>query len=66
MTALIGGSILLIVASAAVLIFGWIGANENLIWGSIAASVAAAVCLALAYAKSRTPVGKRNPPPKKG
>ena len=36
MTALIGGSILLIVASAAVLVFGWIGANENLIWGSIA------------------------------
>ncbi|MFP5297467.1 MAG: hypothetical protein ACLGHL_00575 [Actinomycetota bacterium] len=64
MTALIAGSLVLIVASAVVLVFGWIGANESLIWASIAASVAAAVCLALAYAKSRTPVTKRNPPPK--
>lgn len=64
MTTLIAVSIALIVGSAAVLVFGWIGANESLIWGSIAASVAAAVCLALAYAKARTPAARRNPPPK--
>ena len=53
MTYLILGSIVCIAASAAFLIFGWVGANETLIYLSIAASIGAAVCLALAYSKSR-------------
>jgi len=52
-TWLIAGSILGIVASAVSLGFGWIGANEVLVWTSIAFSVTSAVCLALAYSRSR-------------
>lgn len=54
MTYLIIGSIVAIAASAAFLIFGWMGANEILIYLSIAASIGAAVCLALAFSRSRT------------
>lgn len=54
MTFLIVGSIVAIAASAAFLIFGWVGANEILIYLSIAASIGAAVCLALAFSRSRT------------
>ena len=54
MTYLIIGSIVAIAASAAFLIFGWVGANEILIYLSIAASIGAAVCLALAFSRSRS------------
>lgn len=71
MTYLIAGSILAIVLSAVFLILGWVGANETLIYLSIAASVAAAVCLALAYSRSRgaapplvAPPAEEDPPAK--
>ena len=35
---MIAGSIILIVASAVALVLGWVGADETLIWVSIAAS----------------------------
>jgi hypothetical protein len=54
MTYLIVGSVLLILASATALVFGWIDSNESLIWLSVASSVGAAVCLALAYHRSRS------------
>lgn len=54
MTVLIGGSVLLIAASAIALVFGWAGASEPLILTSIVASVASAVMLALAYYRSRS------------
>lgn len=54
MTYLIIGSIVAIAASAGFLIFGWLGANEILIYLSIAASITAAVCLALAFSRSRS------------
>jgi hypothetical protein len=63
MTYLIAGSILLILASAVSLGLGWVGANETLIWVSILASVGAAVCLALAYYRSKSPSGKVTQPP---
>jgi hypothetical protein len=53
-TALIAGSIVFIGLSATSLGFGWLGARAELIWVSIAASGASAVCLALAYYRSRT------------
>jgi hypothetical protein len=64
-TYLIGASILLILASAVSLVMGWVGANENLIWFSILASVVSAVRLALAYFRSRHPRGSVTPPPTK-
>lgn len=66
MTALIAGSIAAILISAGTLVFGWLGANESLIWTSIVASVTAAVLLALAYARSRSPRGTPSPPPREG
>src|SRR3989337_2680132 len=53
MTSLVGASVLLIAASAVALIFGWVTADESLIWTSIAASVAYGVALALAYGRGR-------------
>ena len=53
MTALIGGSVLLIAGSALALVFGWITAQSVLIWTSIAASVTAGILLALGYYRSR-------------
>ena len=44
---------LLIVASAIALVFGWASANESLIWTSIVSSVLAAIALALAFLRSR-------------
>jgi hypothetical protein len=61
-TALIAGSILLIGAATACLAFGWMGENEALIWGSIAASAGSGVCLALAYYRSRAAASA--PPPR--
>ena len=54
MTVLIGTSVLLIAGSAIALVFGWTGADQSLIWTSIAATAAAAVTLALAYFRSRS------------
>jgi hypothetical protein len=65
-TGLIAGSILLIVASAVALVLGWIGSNEALIWTSVAASVGAAICLALAYYQSRTRPVRPNAPVRPG
>ncbi len=53
MTALIGGSMLLIALAAVTLVIGWIGADPPLIWTSIAASVVSAVLLALGYYRAR-------------
>lgn len=64
MTYLIAGAVLLIVGSAISLVAGWIGANETFIWVSIFASVGAALCLALAYHRSRHPGTGTNRPPK--
>ena len=38
MTVLIGASVLLIAGSAIALVFGWTGADQSLIWTSIAAT----------------------------
>ena len=62
MTALIGGSLLLIVVAAVALTTGWMGANEPLIWTSIVASVAAAVMLSLGYYRSKAEAGRRTAP----
>lgn len=62
MTALIGGSLLLIVVAAVALTMGWVGANESLIWTSIVASVAAAVMLSLGYYRSKAEASRRPAP----
>jgi Zn-dependent protease with chaperone function len=54
MTALIGGSVLLIVIASVTLVLGWAGTNEPLIYTSITSSVASFVCLALAYYRSKS------------
>ena len=63
MTALIGGSVLLIAASALALVFGWVTAESALIWISIVMSVLAGVLLALGYQRSRVELsrGRRAP-----
>ena len=58
MTGFIGGSLLLIIASAFALFFGWISADPNLIWVSIVASGLSAVLLALGYGKSREEIDR--------
>lgn len=63
MTGLIFASIGLIVASAIALVTGWISSNESLIWVSVIASVGAAICLALAYNRSRDPRAGRSGEP---
>ncbi len=62
MTALVGGSVLLIAASALALIFGWITAESALIWTSIIASVVAGILLALGYQRSRQELQRRDRP----
>jgi hypothetical protein len=67
MTALVGGSVLLIVVAATALVLGWTSADGSLIWTSIGASVGAAVLLALGYYRSRAeldtaPSAQRDPP----
>lgn len=54
MTLLLGGSILLIAGSAVALVLGWVNAEETYIWGSIAATAAAAALLVVAYVRSRS------------
>lgn len=49
---MIAVSMLLIAGSAVALGFGWITANESLIWASIVATGTAAIMLALAYYQS--------------
>lgn len=58
MTGLIGGSLLLLIASAVALFFGWITADSNLIWVSIVASGLSAVLLALGYGRSRDEIDR--------
>jgi hypothetical protein len=53
MTWLIAGSILGIVASAIALGFGWMNGSALFVWTSILFSVISAVCLALAYYRSK-------------
>jgi hypothetical protein len=52
-TALIGGSLLLIVGAAILLVVGWTSADQTLIWTSIVASVLAGVLLSLGYYRSK-------------
>jgi hypothetical protein len=53
MTALVGGSVLLIVVAATSLVLGWTSADGSLIWTSIGASVLAGILLALGYYRSK-------------
>ena len=62
MTALIGGSMLLIAMAAVTLVIGWIGADPPLIWVSIGASVVAAVLLALGYYRSKEDIAAQARP----
>jgi hypothetical protein len=62
MTVLIGASVLLIAGSAVALVFGWTGADQTLIWTSIAATAAAAVALSLAYFRSRSEPARARAP----
>lgn len=63
MTALIGGSVLLIAASALALVFGWVTAESALIWMSIVTSVLAGVLLALGYQRSRVELSRQRRAP---
>jgi hypothetical protein len=58
MTGLIGGSLLLIIASALALFFGWITADPSLMWVSIVASGLSAILLALGFGRSRTEIDR--------
>jgi hypothetical protein len=53
MTALVGGSVLLIIVAATALVLGWASADGSLIWTSIGASVLAGILLALGYYRSK-------------
>jgi hypothetical protein len=61
---LVGGSLLLVGASAVALLIGWVTAATELIWTSILASVGAGVLLALAYVRSRAEATPRPRDPK--
>ena len=62
MTALVGGSMLLIALAAITLVIGWIGADPPLIWISIGSSVLAAVLLALGYYRSKEDIASQARP----
>lgn len=62
MTRLLAGAIGLILVAAVALILGWLGANETFIWISIAGSVGAAICLALAFQRGREIARGSRPP----
>jgi hypothetical protein len=68
MTALVGGSVLLIVVAATALVLGWTSADGSLIWTSIGASVLAGILLALGYYRSKAELEpprptRQTPPP---
>jgi hypothetical protein len=52
MTALLGGSLLLIAVSAASLVYGWINGEDTFVWTSIAATAGAAALVVVAYVRS--------------
>jgi hypothetical protein len=52
MTALLGGSVLLIAVSAASLVYGWLNGEDTFIWASIAATGGAAILVVIAYLRS--------------
>ena len=54
MTGTMVGSMLLVAAAAAALVFGWLATSPVMIWLSIGASVAAGLLLAVAYNESRS------------
>ncbi len=56
MTGLIAGSLLLLGAAAASVVYGWITTNQTFVFLSIAASAGTAVLLALAYSKSKAEI----------
>ena len=56
MTQLIAASLGLIVVSSIALVFGWGMVSSALIWLSVLSSAGAAICLALAYYRSRTEI----------
>jgi len=60
-TALVGGSLLLIAGSAVALVFGWLTAESTLIWISIGSSVVAGILLALGYQRSKQELRQARP-----
>lgn len=52
MTALLGGSVLLIAVSAAALVYGWLNGEDTFIWGSIVATAASAILVVIAFVRS--------------
>ena len=58
MTALVGGSVILISLAAVALGLGWLGVEPAFVWVSIVSSIAAAVLLALGYARARTEIDR--------
>jgi membrane protein implicated in regulation of membrane protease activity len=63
-TGLLLSSLLLIVAGAASLVYGWINVSEGSVLASIVCSAASAIFMAMALYRSRPPRRKR-PAPKK-
>jgi branched-subunit amino acid ABC-type transport system permease component len=64
-TGLLLSSLLLIVAAAASLIYGWINVSEAPVIASIVCSAASAIFMAMGLHRSRPPRAKRRPPPAK-
>jgi hypothetical protein len=58
MAVLMGGSLVLIAASAGVLVIGWLNANPSMIVTSMGGLVAAGLLLLVAYVRSRRIVGR--------
>jgi hypothetical protein len=52
MTALLGGSVLLIAVSSAALVYGWLNGDDTLIWTSIGATAGAFILVVIAYIRS--------------
>jgi hypothetical protein len=64
LTGLLLSSLLLIVAAAVALIYGWVNASEPLVFASIAFSAASSVFMAMGLYRSR-PRGKARRAPRK-
>lgn len=64
-TGLLVSSLLLIVAAAVTLVYGWVMASQPLVISSIAFSAASAIFLAMGLYRSK-PRGRGRTPPKKG